>query len=126
MSLAQEQSAELSLADAHRLRQHALEHLFQRARRARNDLQHFRGGSLLLTRLIQFAAQDRDLALHVSNRWRTGARSLRGSATVRGRSLAAPRLHCSEARRSIGLTDGDGPRTIGLTIGVRSSSPRMK
>src|ERR1700730_8242321 len=105
MSLAQEQSAELSLADAHRLRQHGLEHMLQVARRSRNNLQHFRGGSLLLTRLAQFAAQGRDLALLVSSRWRMAARSLRGSATLRARSLAAPRLHCGEARRCIGLTD---------------------
>jgi hypothetical protein len=53
MSLALEQSAKLSLTKAHSLGQHGLKSLFQIAGRTRNNLQHLRGGRLLLERFSE-------------------------------------------------------------------------
>jgi hypothetical protein len=53
ISLALEQSAKLSLTKAHSLGQHGLKSLFQIAGRTRNNLQHLRGGRLLLERFSE-------------------------------------------------------------------------
>src|SRR5262245_25074553 len=53
ISLAQEQVAELRLAEADRVCQHGLEHWLQRGGRAANDAQHLRGRRLLLQGLAE-------------------------------------------------------------------------
>src|SRR5262249_61577485 len=61
VSLAQEQVAELRLAEADRVCQHGLEHWLQRAGRAANDAQHLRGRRLLLKGFVQLVEQSRVL-----------------------------------------------------------------
>ena len=50
-SFGQEEIAEAGLADAHRVRQHALKHRLQLARRTGDDPQHLGGRGLVLQRL---------------------------------------------------------------------------
>src|SRR5215468_9613993 len=61
VALAQPQYTELGLADAHRIRQHGLEHGLKLAGRAGDDAQHLRGGGLLVERLAQLVEQARVL-----------------------------------------------------------------
>ena len=56
-------AAEGRLAQTHRLFQHRVEHRRKIARGGIDDLQHLGGGSLLLTRLFQFAGESAYLIL---------------------------------------------------------------
>ena len=56
-ALVTEQSAELGLADAHRVFQHGLEYGLQLAGRARYNLKHLRGRGLLLQRFGEIAVR---------------------------------------------------------------------
>jgi len=58
---AQEQKAELGLAEPSRVRQHRLEHWLEFPGRTRDDLQHLRGRRLLLQRLAQLVEEARVL-----------------------------------------------------------------
>jgi hypothetical protein len=51
------------------------------------------------------------------NRWRAVARRLWRSATLRAPGLAAPGLHCSEARRIIRPTDGHTTKILDVISG---------
>ena len=57
VALAKRQIAKLRLADARRVLQQRLEHGYQLARRAADDLQHLRGRGLLLQRFAQLVEQ---------------------------------------------------------------------
>ena len=52
-----EKITKFCVADAHRVFQHCREHGCEFARRTGDDLQYFRGGSLLLQRFTQLAEQ---------------------------------------------------------------------
>src|ERR1700752_3573237 len=65
ISLAQVKRTELGIAEVHGIRPHGLEHWLKLAGRTRDDLQHFRGRRLPLTRLGELALEPRDLAARV-------------------------------------------------------------
>ena len=60
-SIVQIERAELGVADAHRIRQHGVEHRLKLAGRTGDDLQHLGGRGLLLQRFAQLVEQPRIL-----------------------------------------------------------------
>src|SRR5262245_10471893 len=98
------------ITNSGRVLQHRLEDRLKLARRLRDDLQHFRGRRLLLTRFSQFAGESDDLLLKISGGCACSRRfaSFWSAAPVLPRFLSSTAPHIAP-RRSTTLNRRQNP-----------------